>query len=112
MEKIIADWPAPKNITAFTTTVNDGVSQGSFATNNMGKVTGENLEHVAINRAALQATLGNDKTILWLSQVHGDKLILDKDYAEEIKTGAEADGSISYSKNAACAILTAESYNS
>lgn len=105
MEKIIANWPAPSNITAFTTTINGGVSEGAFATNNMGKVSGENLDHVAANRAALNSELGADKMLMWLSQVHGDTIVFDKDYQVG---GMSADASISRNTNAACAIMTAD----
>lgn len=104
MEKIIPDWPAPKNITAFTTNVNGGVSVGDFAGNNMGKVAGENPNHVAANRAQLQQEFGSNKNILWLSQVHGDNIAV----ADNYQAGIEADASISTSTNAVCAIMTAD----
>lgn len=104
MEKIIPNWPAPKNITAFTTTVNGGISEGNFASNNVGMHVEDNPNHVIHNRQQLQNELGTNKTIMWLNQVHGEQITFDNNYQENI----DADASISRVSNAVCAIMTAD----
>jgi polyphenol oxidase len=71
MELIEPDWPAPASVRACATTRLGGVSQGPFASLNLGDHVGDDPEHVARNREILCSHLGLPAEPLWLRQVHG-----------------------------------------
>jgi hypothetical protein len=73
-----------------------------YASNNLATHVGDDLQTVALNRQQLQAQLGIAEP-LWLSQIHGHKVV-DVHSPQNI----EADGSISSSPGAVCAVLTAD----
>lgn len=97
-------WPAPKNIRAFSTTRRhpEGHSRGEFAQFNLGMRSGEAAEIVAANHALLRHDLPADP--LWLHQVHGRHVI----DAESHTEGIEADGCIAASAGRVCAVMTAD----
>ena len=57
MTIIHAQWPAPPNIRAITTTRLGGVSQADFADWNLAAHVGDDPEHVATNRRILRESL-------------------------------------------------------
>ena len=65
---IAAKWPAPKNIKAFTTTREGGVSKSPFSSNNLGAHVGDCPNDVQKNRATLTTQLPNSP--IWLNQTH------------------------------------------
>ncbi len=104
MEFIAPDWPAPNNINAFTTTVQGGFSKGAFASNNLGLHVGDNPDDVAKNRQQLHSVIGQDKSILWLNQIHS-AIIIQSDSYHGI---ADGDASISKDATKVPAIMTAD----
>ncbi len=69
---IAADWPAPANINAFTTTrLAPGASVAPFEHFNLGIRCGDEHAHVVQNRASLITTYRLPAEPHWLHQVHG-----------------------------------------
>ena len=54
---LIPDWPAPANVKACVTRREGGVSQGNFASFNMGIRSGDVLEHALANRQQMREGL-------------------------------------------------------
>ncbi len=102
LELIRPDWPAPRNVRAFSTTRRGGVSSGSFESLNLGEHVGDTPAHVAENRARVQAVLGAAEPH-WLRQVHGVQVArLDGDPAQE------ADAAVTARTGQACVVMTAD----
>jgi YfiH family protein len=81
-----ANWSAPSWVVAGTTTRHGGVSQGVWASNNLGIRVGDRPEHVDANRQGLARQLGRElglsgdrdddlPPLSWLHQVHGSHCI-------------------------------------
>lgn len=102
---IRADWPAPEGIVAFTTTCAGGVSEGPYASFNLGERCGDQPAAVAHNRRLLQAELLLGQTPVWLKQVHGTHIV---DLTENRDVEPEADGSMSDLRDYSCVVLTAD----
>lgn len=98
-----ADWPAPKNIKAMTTTRVGGVSLGPYSSLNLADHVDDKLEHVTHNRQIISQSL-NIQEPVWLKQVHGIQVA---DAATALHH-AEADAIFSNQKNQVCAVLTAD----
>jgi polyphenol oxidase len=101
-EWIVPDWPAPKNVRALITTRSGGVSEGAYASLNLGDHVGDDAQAVARNRALLQRHLPAQP--VWLQQVHGTAVINLAEHQNII----EADASVTFNANAICAIMTAD----
>ena len=67
---LVPDWPAPPRVRAFVTTRAGGVSEGEYATLNLGARSGDEPARVAANRGAVRAHLPSEPA--WLAQVHGN----------------------------------------
>jgi purine-nucleoside/S-methyl-5'-thioadenosine phosphorylase / adenosine deaminase len=63
------DWAAPRNVRAFVTTREGGVSSGEFASLNLGTGSGDDPAHVARNRLIVRERL--PAMPRWMKQVHG-----------------------------------------
>jgi len=100
---IKAGWPAPRNIRAACTTRTGGVSQGAWASFNLGAHCGDRDSHVAQNRDQLCKAL--PATPQWLTQVHGTTVV-----RHPGKAGVElqADAIVSFAPGEVCAVLTAD----
>lgn len=103
IELVRADWPAPANVRAFTTTRVGGFSRGKWGTLNLGDSCGDDPGHVRKNRDLLQSLLPSKPS--WLSQVHGVKVI---DLDAHNSVGHEADAITSHKTGQVCAVLTAD----
>lgn len=82
-----------KNIVAFTTLRQGGVSEGNYASFNINPYCGDNPEHVAINRQLLAETLGVEpEKIILPHQTHSNNVaFLDEAFlAEQEGRGAKA----------------------
>ena len=66
---IVPDWSAPLRVRAFSTTRAGGVSEGEYASLNLGLSSGDDPARVAANRAIVRLHLPGDPA--WLRQVHG-----------------------------------------
>ena len=98
------DWPAPKNIIAYTTTREGGVSNTPYHSFNLAAHVGDNLESVIKNRAILKKDLNLPSDPIWLNQTHSTNVIsLDNPI-----TNLNADASFTTKPNTVCAVLTAD----
>lgn len=66
---IVPDWPAPAGVRAFVTTRAGGVSEGEYASLNLGTRCGDDPARVAENRGVVRAYLPAEPR--WMVQVHG-----------------------------------------
>lgn len=101
---IQANWPAPKNIKAFTTTRIGGVSKTPYDSFNLATHVGDDRKAVEKNRALLQTTLQLPNEPLWLTQTHS----IDVVQAELQQAYVNADASYTRQKNIVCAAQTAD----
>ena len=72
---IHADWPAPENVFAATTTRIGGVSDGRYASLNMAMHVGDRPDAVAENRSRVVAKASLPLEPVWLHQVHGVQVV-------------------------------------
>ena len=101
-ECMIPDWPVPPNVGALQTTRRGGVSQGPYASLNLGDHVGDHPEHVTANRRLLQGRMAGAP--LWLRQVHGTT-VLD---AEVALCNTEADAAVARTPGRVCVVMTAD----
>ena len=99
---IVPDWPAPDNVKALITTRAGGVSQGPFASLNLGLRTGDDPQAVAANRDRLNSRLPQQPR--WLRQVHGASVV----EADALAELPEADAGIARRPGTVCAVLVAD----
>ena len=83
-EFILPDWPAPPGVRALSTLRQGGVSQGPYASLNLGDHVGDDPAAVAANRHILAQRV---PTPTWLCQVHGTRVVA----VGEASSGCEAD---------------------
>lgn len=98
-----AKWNAPAHIKTLISTRNGGVSQAPFHSLNLGTHVGDDAQHVAINRAIVQAQV--NVPIAYLNQVHGINVV---QASEALQQTLNADASINADGTAACAVMTAD----
>ena len=103
MKTKLANWPAPKNITALSTTRLSGFSQFPYDSNNLGLAVGDNEHHVIQNRQQLIEYLHLPGEPQWLRQTHSTHCVL-----VEEDSNRDADASISRSGKHPLVILTAD----
>lgn len=104
LQVIDAQWAAPHRVHAFTTTRAGGVSVDNFAGLNLADHVGDDGQRVAENRRRL-ISLGNlPGEPLWLTQVHGSRVV----NATAVARNAQADGSYADRPGIVCAVLTAD----
>ncbi|QCZ93070.1 peptidoglycan editing factor PgeF [Salinimonas iocasae] len=91
-------WAAPSSVIAYCSTRLGGVSQGAYASLNVGLHVNDNPVSVLQNRARLP---GQQK-LHWLNQVHGNNVVT-------LPSGnIDADASISCHRAHWCAVMTAD----
>ncbi len=100
---VAPEWPAASRVRAFTTTREGGVSEGAWASLNLGGHCGDRPDHVAENRRRLRAWLPAEPR--WLRQVHGSGVVQVPGSGEE---PPEADAAWSRTPGQVCAVLTAD----
>lgn len=103
MKIIQANWPAPKNVYALSTTRIGGVSLAPYHSNNLGLNTNDELTHVMQNRQCLVESLSLKMQPQWLQQIHSNQTVI-----VENDKNRTADASISRTANIPLAILTAD----
>ncbi|MFI4918875.1 MAG: peptidoglycan editing factor PgeF [Legionellales bacterium] len=103
MKAKLANWPAPKNITALSTTRLPGFSQAPYDGTNLGLHVGDNEEHVLKNRQQLREQLQLPSEPVWLEQTHSTTCII----AEE-DVNRTADAAITRKQMHPLIILTAD----
>lgn len=86
---IIPDWPLPSGVRALVTTRQGGVSQGAYASLNLGAHVGDDAEAVSENRRQVGALLPAEP--LWLNQLHGTRVFtIGQDANEPMPPAADA----------------------
>ncbi len=103
-----ASWPnKPENVSAVTTLIHGGVSQGAFSEFNLAMHVGDDVAAVNANRAKLMADLQLPSGPVWLEQVHSNKVIhLCEPAAPDFSM--QADASVTASSGVVCAVMTAD----
>ncbi|MFO1418012.1 MAG: peptidoglycan editing factor PgeF [Methylotetracoccus sp.] len=96
------DWPAPNGVRAASTLRAGGVSNGPYASFNLGGHVGDDAASVDQNRRRLRQLLELPDEPRWLQQVHGTRAI-DADDADRT-----ADASVSTRPGVVCAVMTAD----
>lgn len=104
---IRADWPAPENVQAFTTTRKNGFSTDTYAGLNLAQHVEDNVAVVDRNRDFLAKHFDLPSAPLWLQQTHSNTVILADDY-QNTATPPEADASWTSNTGVVCAVLTAD----
>ncbi len=101
---IVPDWPAPPQVGCLLTTRLGGVSQGVYASLNLGDHVGDDQAAVARNRVLVTERVTQP---LWLEQVHGTRVV---DAAQAIAAALppQADASFVREPGIACAAMTAD----
>jgi YfiH family protein len=103
---IIPDWPAPDCVVALSTTRAGGVSEGPWASMNLGQHCGDDPQSVAENRTLLEGLLPAKP--FWLQQVHGTRVVQHPGSFPHELPLTQADAQVSSDVGAVCAILTAD----
>ncbi len=101
---IPANWPAPEGVVAGTTLRYGGVSNGSFATLNLGAYADDDANAVCENRNRFRSICELPSEPRWLRQVHGSNVVIDPPSGET----PEADAAITRQPDVVCAVLTAD----
>jgi polyphenol oxidase len=102
---ITPDWPAPACVNSAATLRTGGVSEGTFASFNLGAHVGDDVNAVAENRRLLRAALQLPAEPTWLNQVHGTTVV---SAAEAAASKPAADASVAFGPGAVCVVLTAD----
>jgi len=102
---LVPDWPAPSGVRAAITLRTGGVSAGPYASFNLGEHVGDDARRVAENRARLQQRLGLPGAPVWLTQVHGTRVV---DGHGTEQGPPEADGAVTSQCGVVLAVLTAD----
>lgn len=99
---IVPAWPAPAGVRTLVTTRAGGVSEGPYASLNLGFSTGDDTAAVEENRRRLRELLPQEPR--WLKQVHGAHVV-DADHAHG---RPEADAAVAKRVHTVCAVLVAD----
>lgn len=99
----LANWPAPKNITALSTTRSPGFSLPPYDSNNLALHVGDNPDLVMKNRQKFKELLSLPDEPVWLEQTHSTVCII-----AENEENRNADAAITRSQKHPLVILTAD----
>ena len=105
---LVPDWPAPAGVQALCTTRAGGVSQGPYASMNLGTHVGDDPQAVQTNRARLRAALGQSTPgarPVFLSQVHGTGVAA---LTASTPDNTEADACVATDAGVVCTIMVAD----
>ncbi len=101
---IRAEWPAPSNIRAGSTTRLGGVSKGSYYSFNIAAHVGDDMNDVGENRRRLRQELKLPAEPLWLQQIHSNRIIQNGKSADDL----QADGAYANKTGRVCVVMTAD----
>jgi len=104
------DWPAASCVRAACTLRNGGVSLAPFSSLNLAAHVGDEPSAVLTNRSLIRDQLRLPSEPLWLSQVHGAR-VLDADamaQGGEIATPAQADAAVTHLTGRVLAVMVAD----
>ncbi|MGJ8682203.1 peptidoglycan editing factor PgeF [Paraglaciecola sp.] len=101
---VLPEWPALRNVVAYTTTRIGGVSCAPFDCLNIAKHVADDVRAVEINRSLLP----NQAHFFWLKQTHSTHCINLANVNNTNNDQVEADACFSTLKNQVCAVMTAD----
>lgn len=101
---IVPDWPVPPGVHGLFTTRHGGVSEGVYASLNLGDHVGDAAQAVAENRARLSAVLPGKP--IWLQQVHGVRVV--DGAAVDGTSPPVADAAFTRQPGVVCVVMTAD----
>lgn len=104
MQAINPNWNVPKNIHAFTTTREGGVSLEPYLSFNLGDHVGDDKSAVKTNRTLLVEKFGLPQKPIFLTQTHSTR-VLQLPYSEQ---NLEADAVYTNVPNQVCVVMTAD----
>lgn len=104
MEFLQAQWNAPDNVRAFSTTRSGGVSVSPFDSLNLGAHVNDDPAKVAENRQILQAAAHLPQAPLYLNQTHSTRVI----QLPYSGTDLDADAVYTDQPNQVCLVMTAD----
>lgn len=104
MQVINPNWSVPKNIHAFTTTREGGVSLEPYFSFNLGDHVGDNKSAVKTNRTLLVEKFYLPQTPIFLTQTHSTR-VLQLPYSGQ---NLEADAVYTNVPNQVCVVMTAD----
>ncbi|HCU67239.1 MAG TPA: peptidoglycan editing factor PgeF [Rheinheimera sp.] len=102
---IYPDWPAPANVKALCTSRLGGVSQGAYASLNLGTHVGDDIAAVMQNRLLLKQQADLPDEPAWLNQVHGTEVLVLENWQGGV---ADADASFTQTAGKVCVVMTAD----
>lgn len=103
MDLIAPEWAVPPNVRALCTTRSGGVSNGPYASLNLGTHVGDDAAQVMRNRAIVAESMAARP--VYMEQVHGTVVArLDARSGD----GVQADGCFTREKGIACTIMVAD----
>lgn len=105
MEMIVPNWPAAKNIKAFSSTRIGGFSDGEYQGLNLGTHVGDELTKVEQNRAWLTQQTQMPSAPVWLNQTHSTVVAEVNSPTEQV---LDADGLFTQSRGVVCSAMTAD----
>jgi YfiH family protein len=101
-EWLVPDWPASANVRAFFTTRAGGVSEGDYASMNLGLSSGDLAERVQRNRAIVRAALPAEP--VYMRQLHGTEVAM----LDTAASPVTADAAVCSMPGRVAAVLTAD----
>ena len=101
-EWLVPDWPAPPNVRAFVTTRAGGVSEGEYASMNLGLSSGDSADRVRTNRQIVRAALPSDP--VYMRQVHGTAVAM----LDSVDDSVTADAAVCGVAGRVATVLTAD----
>lgn len=101
---IAADWPVPAGIVAGCSVRHGGVSQGNYASLNLGAHVADDAAAVRENRARFRTQCGLPSEPRWLCQAHGTTVAVDP----VADAPATADAAFTRDSAVVCAVLSAD----
>lgn len=101
---LVPDWPAPVRVRAVSTTRTGGVSNGAYASLNLGAHVGDVADAVNENRRRVQEALNLPVEPRWLNQVHGAQAVHLKGRA----VTQSCDAAFTHEAGEVCVIMTAD----
>lgn len=104
MQAINPNWNVPKNIHAFTTIREGGVSLAPYLSFNLGDHVGDDKSAVKTNRTLLVEKFGLPQKPIFLTQTHSTR-VLQLPYSEQ---NLEADAVYTNVPNQVCVVMTAD----
>lgn len=100
------NWPAPKNVKAYTTTRMGGISNPPYDSLNFSLLTGDDSKNVLMNRKKLSQKLNLSQEPFWLQQEHTDIAVCIEKNSKP--TPVVADASFTFASGPVCVVMTAD----